>query len=690
MKKPEHSPEPKELLEAFVASGRSEEAFGTLVDNLSRLVYSSALRRTGDRYLAEEITQNVFAILARKAEGLCRHPALEAWILKTTRLQAANAMRAKQRRQRKIASLASEAEADHPNALHPMEDTASWKDAVPHLDEALDRLADKDQKIIVQRFYQGKKFREIAAANGQTEGACKKRVERALQKLSRMLSARGVTLSATVVASTLGTEMARSAPAQTAAALVPEALAASSTVPTITLITNTVQTMSKLKTTTITAAAVLIVAAVPYTQQRVEAGRIESELQALQDQRSARQTEPDGKLTALGKQDRLGQLKPANPRTAGAMLESMEGPVGHRVLIRKMIVALGSRDTLTNEAVRSRLQRMSLEERKDLLRALKTFPIVGNAKDDLATQILSSALDLSLREKLEELLVFGSAIGGQSYMREWSASDPDAAMEWFWKKRTSGELDRGLGDGNFSFYDWTLSDLLNGLAKEHPAKALNFYRKLPREEIEEHDLRSIGGTIARGEIERGEQTYFRRMLDTHEGEDRKAILVGILSAHVGEGFFDEGMAIVDDYVESPEERDEYIESIFETTGLPFWKIGTGFDWLVASSPVEEAPAVLRRMTKTASFTSGPSTLEWVDRQEPGVIRDHGYAGWIEGQLRSTFADDFPRVLPAAEKIGDPALRSEIQQLIRTKWDEQDQEKVSPDIPAEVLEKLESL
>ncbi|NNC39928.1 MAG: sigma-70 family RNA polymerase sigma factor, partial [Acidimicrobiia bacterium] len=217
LKNPENRPDPRELLEAFVASKRSERTFTALVESLGRLVYSSAHRRTGNPQLAEEITQNVFAVLARKAESLRRHPSLQAWILETTRLQAASAMRSERRRQRKLAAMKSEADARQSEVCNPMENLAAWKEAVPHLDKGLDRLSEKERKIIVQRFYEGRKFREIAAARGESEGACKKRVKRALDKLSRVLSARGVTLSTTVVASALGTELARSAPLHSAA-----------------------------------------------------------------------------------------------------------------------------------------------------------------------------------------------------------------------------------------------------------------------------------------------------------------------------------------------------------------------------------------------------------------------------------------------------------------------------------------
>ncbi|MGZ5530141.1 MAG: RNA polymerase sigma factor, partial [Limisphaerales bacterium] len=64
---------------------QSESAFVALVERHVTLVRSVALRKTGDTYLADEITQAVFIILARKASTLGADTILPAWLYRTTR-----------------------------------------------------------------------------------------------------------------------------------------------------------------------------------------------------------------------------------------------------------------------------------------------------------------------------------------------------------------------------------------------------------------------------------------------------------------------------------------------------------------------------------------------------------------------------------------------------------------------------
>ena len=157
------TPDPCELLEAFLASDRSERAFAALIGSLGRLVHSAVLRRSCQIQLAEEVSQNVFAILARKASALRHHPCLEAWAMETTRLEARSVLRSERRRQRIITALARETEALSSTRMAPMDTSEKWQDALPYLDVALERLPMKDRWLIIERFYREKKIGEIAA-----------------------------------------------------------------------------------------------------------------------------------------------------------------------------------------------------------------------------------------------------------------------------------------------------------------------------------------------------------------------------------------------------------------------------------------------------------------------------------------------------------------------------------------------
>src|SRR5580765_5134650 len=81
-----------ELVREYAAQG-AEDAFATLVNRYVRLVYSAAFRQCGHVQDAEEITQAVFVILARKAGGLRLETVLPGWLLRTTRFVAMNARR---------------------------------------------------------------------------------------------------------------------------------------------------------------------------------------------------------------------------------------------------------------------------------------------------------------------------------------------------------------------------------------------------------------------------------------------------------------------------------------------------------------------------------------------------------------------------------------------------------------------
>jgi RNA polymerase sigma factor (sigma-70 family) len=196
-----------QLLTQF-AHWQSEPAFAALIARYVNLVHSVAWRQTGDAYAAEEITQAVFIILARKAGSLGGQISLSGWLHQTARLTAANYRRAEIRRAHREQEAFMQSQLDE---VHPDPD-AAWRQVAPLLDDALGRLGDRDRHALVLRFFEGKALAEVGVALGASEDAAKMRVNRALEKLRKIFTKRGVTLSATAIASVVVTNSVQAAP----------------------------------------------------------------------------------------------------------------------------------------------------------------------------------------------------------------------------------------------------------------------------------------------------------------------------------------------------------------------------------------------------------------------------------------------------------------------------------------------
>src|SRR5437867_1209613 len=88
----------QELLREYAASG-AETAFARLVERHVDLVYSAAFRQTGNHAMAQDVTQAVFTILARKAASLRRDTVLSGWLFRAVRYAALDARKIEARRQ---------------------------------------------------------------------------------------------------------------------------------------------------------------------------------------------------------------------------------------------------------------------------------------------------------------------------------------------------------------------------------------------------------------------------------------------------------------------------------------------------------------------------------------------------------------------------------------------------------------
>jgi RNA polymerase sigma factor (sigma-70 family) len=184
-----------ELLRRY-ADDRDETAFAGLVQRYLTLVYGVALRKVaGDVALAEDVTQSVFADLARKAKALSRRMVITGWLFTSTQFAAAKAVRSAQRRR------AREQEA------YTMQEQNSettgvidWERLRPTLDNLIGGLNERDREAVLLRFFEEQSFPVIGARLRISEDAARSRVDRALEKIKAQLARRGIASTSEAVA----------------------------------------------------------------------------------------------------------------------------------------------------------------------------------------------------------------------------------------------------------------------------------------------------------------------------------------------------------------------------------------------------------------------------------------------------------------------------------------------------------
>ena len=205
-----------QLIQEYVGN-HSEAAFRDLVTQHVNHVHATALRLVRDSQTAEDVTQAVFILLARKAASLSSSVVVAGWLYRTTQFVSSRALRAEQRRKQREEEAFRMTEFDSPDQ--------SWQRLAPLLDEALDQMGQVERDALILRFFQNKPFERVGHELGLSEEAARKRVVRALEKVRGFFARRGFTIAAAALAAELTQHTTQAAPAALGGAVASAAIA---------------------------------------------------------------------------------------------------------------------------------------------------------------------------------------------------------------------------------------------------------------------------------------------------------------------------------------------------------------------------------------------------------------------------------------------------------------------------------
>jgi hypothetical protein len=223
----------------------------------------------------------------------------------------------------------------------------------PDLDDAINELGPEDRTAILLRFFEQKEFRTMGELMGNNEDAARMRVNRALDKLHKMLKQRGVVLSAAALGTALAAEAVTVVPVGMAVSVATAALSGTATGGTTFTFIN-IMSMIKVKIAIASAIAVAALA-VPIVQHgTIQALRRENE----------------------GLKQQVAQIATLQQQLAGALQDAAKtvGATLPEAKVRELA-------RLRNEVAHLRAQTNELAKARQQIQTLNQHAIAGAAPD---------------------------------------------------------------------------------------------------------------------------------------------------------------------------------------------------------------------------------------------------------------------------------------------------------------------
>lgn len=217
----------RELIERFIQD-RSEAAFADLMARHGPMVLATCRRHLRDPHAADDAFQATFIVLARKAGSVKWRESIGGWLFEVaTRVAKKAAVQGAKRAAREGGSADAASEPAAPTPPAPADLTALQA----ALDDELRNLPEKLRTPVVLCHLEGLSQEEVARHLAITDGQLRGRLYRAKERLRERLLRRGFTLSAVLLALTVGAK-AQAVPAVLAASTLRLSSATAELIPT--------------------------------------------------------------------------------------------------------------------------------------------------------------------------------------------------------------------------------------------------------------------------------------------------------------------------------------------------------------------------------------------------------------------------------------------------------------------------
>jgi RNA polymerase sigma-70 factor (ECF subfamily) len=165
---------------------REEPALSAIYDRYSRLIFTIALRITGDRQSAEEVMQDVFQAVWQSAGSFQPNASFPAWLIGIARHRAIDVTRSRRYRSRAREEIFDEQIAQHVGATEAPTDAILLRQAIRG---AMDKLPAPQRQALTLAYYNGLTCQEIALRLGEPVGTVKSRMRLGLSRMREILRA---------------------------------------------------------------------------------------------------------------------------------------------------------------------------------------------------------------------------------------------------------------------------------------------------------------------------------------------------------------------------------------------------------------------------------------------------------------------------------------------------------------------